>query len=141
MEIDGKPYEQFDPEKLTVDLPVTDKAVKVKVRVVPTSGLEHFSATANIQGKTATLVMAGELDNRALPDLRAAADTVLAANPDELLVDVSKLSKMSPEGSRLLAFVRQKLNLDDNLTVKGANKDVRDLLTADGLSEELTFAD
>ena len=35
VEIDGEPYADFDSANLTVKLPVTDKRVKVKVRVVP----------------------------------------------------------------------------------------------------------
>ena len=38
VEIDGKPYDQFDAVALTVKLPEADHAVKVKVRMVPTSG-------------------------------------------------------------------------------------------------------
>lgn len=141
VEIDGKPYDKFDADKLTVTLPVTDRAVKVKVRIAPTSGLEHFSASATVDGKAAILVMKGELDARALPDLRASVDTVLAADPDALLVDVSGLTKMSPEGARLLAFARQKLKLDDAVTVRGANPEVRELLAADEMTEELAFAE
>jgi mannose/cellobiose epimerase-like protein (N-acyl-D-glucosamine 2-epimerase family)/ABC-type transporter Mla MlaB component len=141
VEIDGKPYEKFDADALTVTLPVVGHAVKVRVRVVPTSGLEHFSATAHVDGKAAMLVLAGELDARALRDLRAAAEIVLAASPDVVLVDVSGLTKMSPEGVRLLAFMRQKLNLDDEISIKGATENVRVLLTAGGLSEECVFVD
>ena len=53
----------------------------------------------------------------------------------------SKLSTMSAEGARLLAFLRQKLKLDDEISVKGANKSVRDLLSADEIAEEVTFVD
>jgi mannose/cellobiose epimerase-like protein (N-acyl-D-glucosamine 2-epimerase family)/anti-anti-sigma regulatory factor len=141
VEIDGKPYDKFDAEALTVTLPVADHAVKVRVKIVPTSGLEHFGAEVKVDGKTATLVLEGELDARALPELRAAADDVLRADPDALVVDVSKLTKMSAEGGRLLAFVRQKLKLDEEITIKGANKDVRDLLSADDIAEEVTFVD
>jgi mannose/cellobiose epimerase-like protein (N-acyl-D-glucosamine 2-epimerase family)/ABC-type transporter Mla MlaB component len=141
VEIDGQPYDKFDADGLSVSLPAADHAVKVKVRLVPTSGLEHFSATATVEGKAATLVLTGELDARALPELRAAGDTVLAASPDTLLVDVSGLSKMAAEGARWLAFLRQKLDLDDEITVKGANPSVRDLLGADGIAEEVTLVD
>ena len=141
VEIDGKPYDEFDAYALTVRLPESDHAVKVKVRIVSTSGLERFSVTTTSDGKTATMVMEGDLDTRALTDLRAAADPVIAADPDALVIDVSKLSTMSAEGARLLAFLRQKLKLDDQISVKGANKSVRDLLSADEIAEEVTFVD
>ena len=141
VEIDGKPYDKFDANALTVTLPAADHAVKVKVKIVPTTGLDHFQAAAKVEGSAVTLVMEGELNSRALAELRAAADAVLAADPMSLTVDVSTLSKMSPEGARMLAFLRQKLKLDEQITVKGANKSIRDLLTADNITEELTFAD
>ena len=111
------------------------------MRIVSTSGLERFSVTTTSDGKTATMVMEGDLDTRALTDLRAAADPVIAADPDALVIDVSKLSTMSAEGARLLAFLRQKLKLDDEISVKGANKSVRDLLSADEIADEVTFVD
>jgi ABC-type transporter Mla MlaB component len=141
VEIDGKPWESFDADGLTVTLPVTDHDLKVRVRVVPTSGLEHFTATAHVDGKAAMLALAGELDARALRVLREATDIVLAANPDVVLVDLSGLSKMTAEGVRLLAFMRQKLNLDDEISIKGAKEDMRVLLASGGLSEECVFVD
>ena len=36
VEIDGKPYTDFDAEGLTVKLPETKEQVRVKVRVEPT---------------------------------------------------------------------------------------------------------
>lgn len=37
VEIDGKPYSNFDAEKLTVTLPETSQRVKVKVQILPNS--------------------------------------------------------------------------------------------------------
>lgn len=141
VEIDGKPYDKFDAQALTVTLPATDRAVKVKVRIVPTSGLEHFSAKATFEGKAATLVVRGELDARALPEVRLAAETVIHADPDTLLVDVTGLASMSEEGGRMIAFVHQKVGIDGTVTVKGANAEVRAQLASAGLDEELTYVD
>ena len=74
--------DQFDAVALTVKLPEADHAVKVKVRIVPTSGLERFSVTTTSDGKTTTMVMQGNLDIRALTDLRAATLPLIAADPD-----------------------------------------------------------
>jgi hypothetical protein len=35
VQIDGKPYNDFDADKLTVKLPETKERVKVKVNIVP----------------------------------------------------------------------------------------------------------
>jgi hypothetical protein len=36
VEVDGKPYADFDAEALTVTIPQSDQRVKIKVRIVPT---------------------------------------------------------------------------------------------------------
>jgi len=38
VEIDGKPWETFDPHELTVDLPASNESLRVKVHVVPVPG-------------------------------------------------------------------------------------------------------
>ncbi len=141
VEIDGKPYGEFDANALTVTLPAVETAVKVRVRLVPTTGVENFSATVRFADNAATMTLVGELDTRALVDLRQVGDAVLGANPDSVLIDMSKLTKMSPEGGRYLAFLGQKLKLDEKITIKGANQTMRDLLTGDEISEEMSFVD
>ncbi len=141
VEIDGKPYGEFDANALTVTLPAGETAVKVRVRLAPTSGVENFSATVRFADNSATMTLEGELDTRALVDLRQVGDAVLGANPDSVLIDMSKLTKMSPEGGRYLAFLGQKLKLDEKITIRGASQTVRDLLTGDEISEEMSFVD
>ena len=134
VEVNGAAYDAFDADGLTVTVPDGDQ-VKIKVRLVPTSGLEHFSATTAISGGTATVTAQGRLDARAVPDLRAELDTVIAAGVSALTLDVSGLTEMGTEGGRLLSFVFQKLALDAPITVKGANDTVRAVLQRDELSE------
>lgn len=38
--IDDEPYHDFDADKLTVKLPVTDKQVRVKVKIAPKTWLD-----------------------------------------------------------------------------------------------------
>jgi hypothetical protein len=38
VEIDGKPWEIFDPHQLTVDLPASAESLRVKVRVIAEPG-------------------------------------------------------------------------------------------------------
>jgi mannose/cellobiose epimerase-like protein (N-acyl-D-glucosamine 2-epimerase family)/ABC-type transporter Mla MlaB component len=141
VEINGQPYDKFDADGLTVTLPTADRAVRVKVKIVPTSGMDKFSSKVTVDGTNATLVLQGEVGARALTELRAAADAVLAADPDTLVIDVSKVSKISSEGARLLAFLRQKLKLNEQTVIKGANQAVRELLVAENIAEEVTFSD
>jgi len=138
--MDGQPYADFDADALTVRLPAASTSVRVKVRLVPTSGVEHFSVTSRIEGDAATLTLIGELDPRALSDLRAALDGVVAAGVARLLIDVAALGSISGEGAREIVFYRAKLRLEAKVTVSGASAAVRAVLEAAEFAESIVFA-
>lgn len=140
VEINGAPYDRFDADGLTVTVPDGSEPVKIRVRLVPTSGLEHFSAITEIAGGKAKVTVKGALDARALPDFRAELETVIAADVKALTLDVGGLSSLGSEGVRLLAFSFQKLALDAPITVTGASDGVRSALQSDELSEAVILA-
>lgn len=140
VEVNGAPYFEFNAEGLTVTVPKGDQAAKIKVTLIPTSGLEHFIAKTEIGAAGATIAVTGQLDARAIPDMRAELDKVIAANVKALTIDASGLLTMGREGGRLLAFAFQKLDLDTPIIVKGANDSVRDLLMRDELTEAIKLA-
>ena len=140
VEVGGAPYDRFDADKLTVTVPEMAEPVTIKVRLVPTSGLEHFTAASTISGNAATITASGRLDARAIPDLRRELDAAIAANVSSLTLDVSGLDSMGSEGGRLLSFAFQKLAMDAPIKVTGANDAVRAVLARDEMSEAVTLA-
>ena len=134
--IDGVPYGDFDAEELTITLPFTDSRVSVKVHVIPTSGLEHFSVT--ISG--ATMSVTGSLDPRAVPYFQKQLSDLVRQSPDGVTIDLSGLDQLSREGARALMFYKQKMALEAVMTIVGAKGPVLELLQEDEFLEEVVTA-
>jgi anti-anti-sigma factor len=64
--------------------------------------------TFSVQGKTARLNLAGELDGNSAPAVRQAVETVLSGAPERLVMAVEKLNFMASAGLRILIFAKQK---------------------------------
>ncbi|CAH2602367.1 STAS domain-containing protein [Rhodovastum atsumiense] len=137
--IDGLSYDKFDAEALTVTLPDTTDRVKVHVRLVPTSGVEHFTITSEAEGRSVTLTLCGQLDERGMPAFRAEMARLLAAAPTRVVFDVGSLTLISAGAVRELAMVREKLDLDEDLRVAGASPAVREQLDLVGFGDGVTF--
>ena len=137
--VNGEDYTDFDAEGLTVKIPSSQEAVKIKVRIVPTQGLDHFNSTVAFKDKTATVTLTGELDARALSFFRANLDKVIAANPEKLVIDVKGLQSMTSSAARALIFAKQKLAIDDDVVIVGANDAIKTLLNQDEFSESVEF--
>jgi mannose/cellobiose epimerase-like protein (N-acyl-D-glucosamine 2-epimerase family)/ABC-type transporter Mla MlaB component len=138
--IDGEPWEQFDPKALTVTLPELDRRPKVRVELVPATGVEHFDAQLVLDGRQATLRLSGSLDTRAVPTLREALGRLQEAQPARLRVELAEVSQIHPAGIRALVFACQKLPLDEDVTFNGATGDVATALDQADLTGALRRA-
>ena len=134
--VDGKPYADFDADALTVQLPASDVALRVQVRLVPAEGMEHFGIT--VSGDRMTL--SGDLDNRAAPYFRVKLANLIAANPKGVTLDMQDLTVLSKAALRALAFERGKLATDATCTIEGASEAIRSLIDAEELGEEVVLA-
>jgi anti-anti-sigma factor len=61
-----------------------------------------------LDGTTARITLAGELDGSSAPSLREAVDKILGSKPDQLVLSVEKLTFMASAGLRILIFAKQK---------------------------------
>lgn len=135
VEIDGQPYSDFDAQKLTIRLPDSSTQVAVKVRIEPTSGLEHFTCTSRTDAGACTLKLEGDLDSRAVPHL--VKELACAYQSTRIIIDISNLQKMCPEGGRALLFMRQKVSVDEPVYIVGATGQPMDMLSGDEFTEEV----
>jgi mannose/cellobiose epimerase-like protein (N-acyl-D-glucosamine 2-epimerase family)/anti-anti-sigma regulatory factor len=133
--IDDKEHRDFDAESLRVHLPASTQRLKVKVQIAPTSGVTHFA----INWSGDTMVLSGDLDAQAVYGFMSELATAVGRNPDALTIDASKLQSMSKPAARALLLEKQKMNLEADLTIIGANKELRELLDDDEFSEEITL--
>ena len=61
-----------------------------------------------VQGDTARLTLAGEVDGTTAPLMRAEVDKLLNSSPHSLILQVAELTFMSSAGLRVLIFAKQK---------------------------------
>jgi anti-anti-sigma factor len=137
--VDGKEYADFDADALTVKIPHSDEPVKIVVRVVPTEGLQHFTANATTSKGTATLVLTGDADHVSLPFLRAKLQEVIDAQPDTVVIRVKDLQRLTPAAIRALIFAKQKLRTEAEVQIAGASQAVKDALNATEFGETVKF--
>ncbi|MBV8821710.1 MAG: STAS domain-containing protein [Ktedonobacteraceae bacterium] len=158
--INGEPYSDFDPVAMTVKLPTlqehplkqrpswagtpaletaVNQQLRVQVRLAPTGTL--FDTDLSIVDGTAELTLFGNLNEVATPAFKAQLDKIIAANPRRVVLDMKNLQGMCKEAARALSFVREKLSLDKDFYVVGANANVRAALQSVGTWEEFTATD
>lgn len=137
--INGEDYHNFNAEDLTVKLPETNERVKVCVRIVPTSGLSHFSAEAAFDANdNATIVLSGSLDAHAIHHFRKELAKVYSSR--SLTIEMGGLDYLSPDGARAIVFARQKMSLDERVIVKNANSEIRNMFSLEEFTEEIELA-
>ncbi len=139
--VNGDDYKEFDAEHLTVKIPATTEAAKIRVRLVPVQGLEHFSATLAIADGVATLSLAGELDHVALPFFNDRVGEIVQAQPARVVIRMADLKSMGTAAVRELIFATQKLQTDENVEIVGANQSIKDLMNSTAFAESVTFTD
>jgi len=135
--VNGESYDRFDPCALTVDLSGLTGRVKVQVTIAPTTGVEHFSAKVSMEGETVTLELSGELDRNCVYHLREELKSIPAAG--RMVIKMEELTYLSPEGARAIILIRQKLNLDAEITVSGATGQPKTMLGNSEFIEEVTL--
>jgi anti-anti-sigma factor len=157
--INGERYTDFDAEALTVNLPDTDShplsqrpgwagnpnmlpsakgEMKIRVRIAP-AGVS-FDAILDIDGSKAVLTLEGNLDAAGAEAFQAKLNKIMAAQPSSLVVDCSDLESISRAGARALDFARQKLGLDTEITIAGANESVKHTFASIDFLEEVKVA-
>ena len=89
VEVDGKPYADFDADELTVHLPEGKKRLKIKVRVVPT--VDPFEVRTEFKGDVAEMTLTGKLDTSTFAIFQTEVETVLAKKPKRLVLMLADL--------------------------------------------------
>ena len=142
VEIDGKPYADFDAEALTVKVPKGDKRVKIRVRVQPT--IDPFEVTTKMDGDVAEMTLSGKLDTSTYARFQTEVETVLAKKPARLVLNLSELESIANVGIRVLLFARQRMDVSDRADIYAVapNAAVREALTrADPEQDDINVVD
>ena len=139
--VDGKEYLDFDADNLTVKLPDTQNRVKVQVRLIPVGSVEHFTMTVDQDGDITKLTLSGELDHVAIHSFRKKLVEIASKNPAKVAFDMTALQSLVEEAVRTIIFEKQKMSIDCDLYICGANEAVKTFFDREELSEEIVLLD
>ncbi|GAB1545373.1 hypothetical protein NUACC21_80490 [Scytonema sp. NUACC21] len=138
--INGQLYSNFDAESLTVNLPVTQDELKVRVRILPTQ--VSFNATLlELTESTAQISLSGLLDANAVRLLQEELDKAMSRPIKRLVLLLQNLKCISSAGLRALIFTKQKLGADIDIYVVGASEHVLHFLKMSAFCEGITVLD
>ena len=121
--IDGKPYDDFDEEKMTVRLP-EGKEVRVRIRLrSATSELDsHYERRGDGDYR---LTLIGAIPSKRVDHLRNELDRALRAQAQRLVLLVAELESLCEEAINELLVFRSKVKLEQQVVIVGANEKVR----------------
>jgi mannose/cellobiose epimerase-like protein (N-acyl-D-glucosamine 2-epimerase family) len=135
--INGQEHRDFDPVALTVRLPDGLPEMKVRVRLVPAQVV--FSADLlDLTNGTARISLAGSLGPEGLPILQEQVGGAIAAGCAALVLEVSDLVYLAPEGVRYLALTKQHQGPDFALSFAGVRGQVEAVLRDSELDQEVS---
>jgi anti-anti-sigma factor len=142
VEVDGKPYADFDAEALTVKVPKGDKRHKIRVRVQPT--IDPFEVTTTMDGDLAEMTLSGKLDTSTYARFQSEVEAVIAKKPTRIVLYLKDLESIANVGIRVLLFARQRMEVSDRADIYAVapNAAVREALTrADPEQDDINVVD
>lgn len=135
--VNGKEHRDFNADALTVKLPSTGGKLKVRVQLVPAE-VTFTTDLLDVTGGVATISLTGTLGTHDLSTLKTTVDTAVAKGAKSIVLQVEDLDSISEEGVRTLAFIKQKRGGNFEITLTGANDDVRATIDESGFGDEIT---
>ena len=142
VEVDGKPYADFDSEALTVRVPDGKKRVKIRVQIKPT--VDPFEVSTKFDGDVAEMTLIGKLDTSTFGIFQAEVESVLAKKPARLVLNLQDLESIANVGIRVLLFARQRMDISDRADIYAVapNAAVREaFLRADPDQEDINVVE
>ena len=115
VEVDGKPYADFDADGLTVHVPDDKERHKIRVRVVPT--IDPFEVHTKFDGDVAEMTLTGKLDMSTFAVFQTEVESVLAKKPSRLVLNLQDLDSIANVGIRVLLFARQRMEISDRADI------------------------
>ena len=133
--IDDKTYTDFDRANLIVNLPESDKPVRVRVRIEP-AGLGFSADVMSYQNGIVTFALDGDLTRCKLPLLKKEVEKLSGLKG--MVLDMTNLKMVDDTGWNYLLFTKQQRGADFSLSLKGLNAEITQSLKDAELDEEFT---
>jgi anti-anti-sigma regulatory factor len=131
--IDGKSYLDFDRKNLVVNLPDSERAVRVRVRIEP-AGLGFSADLISYEQSIALLALDGDLTRCKLPILKKEVEKIQGVKG--ITLDMSNLKSIDDTGWNYLLFTAQQRGPDFKFQLKGLNAAVAQGLKDAELDDE-----
>ena len=100
-----------------------------------------FIASLSTTGNTAVITLEGVLDDASAEEFREHVAEAANQGVDRLVLEMSKLDKLSSAGLRGLAFCREKMHKDVDIVIVAPNKTVRAAIEDVGLQQSVTISE
>jgi anti-anti-sigma regulatory factor len=133
--IDDKTYTDFDRKKLIVNLPESESAVRVRVRIEP-AGLGFSADLMNYENGIVNFALDGELTRCKLPLLKKEVEKLNGLKG--MVLDMTNLKSVDDTGWNYLLFTKQQRGAEFSLSLKGMNPEITQSLKDAELDEEFT---
>ncbi|GAA1685141.1 anti-sigma factor antagonist [Nonomuraea sp. NPDC048882] len=96
-----------------------------------------FKINMNVEGDTATIRLAGELDGRSAPELNDLVSQAVGRQVAKLVLLLDELTYMSSAGVRCLVFAHQKLPRGSEITLVGTQPEVAETIRLTGFDRSI----
>ncbi|WP_457029263.1 AGE family epimerase/isomerase [Kitasatospora sp. P5_F3] len=116
--IDDQPYEDFDPKQLTVNLPVSDQPLRVRVAVEPAD--MRLRIRSDFDGRTTHIFLEGIVDLEELEKFRRGMSEALSVGPERVEFHLCKVTEIARPAINELLFQRTKVGLDVDFVIVGS---------------------
>jgi anti-anti-sigma factor len=100
-----------------------------------------FTASLSTTGNTAVITLAGSLDDTGAEQFREEVAKAASQGVSRLVLEMSKLEKLSAAGLRGLAFCREKMTTDVDIVFVAPNATVRKAIEDVGFEQRVTISD
>ncbi|KYN91145.1 hypothetical protein ATY35_00745 [Vibrio cidicii] len=116
-------------------LPQSDSRLSVKVRLTPTSGVDHFKVQVEKQAEACVVRLSGAFDERAIPIFSQYVGDMEGSS--RLVMECSQLDSICPAAIREILFIKQKLSIDERLCFVAVNESVQKSLQNSEIFSEI----
>lgn len=137
--INEEEYDNFDAKGLYVNLPNRDDRVTVKVRLMPSEGVENFCASIDTNEDTSTLSIFGKFDRYGLRRFKERMSSLISMRPKTLVLDVNYMTEMTDEAIRAFMFELSKFDMTEDVIIKGATDELKKRFEEDEITENIRF--
>ena len=131
--IDDKSYNDFDSKSMIVNLPESDKPLKVRVRIEPT-GLGFSADLMSFNDGIGRFALDGELTRNQLPTLKKEVEKLTSLQG--VVLDMTNLKTVDDTGWNYLLFTKQQRGASFSVKLTGLNEEISQSLKDAELDEE-----